>query len=290
MKRKPITIEKTICNPEGREFAFDITLPATAPPPAGFPLLIFAHGFKGFKDWGFWYRLAEEFAASGYAFLKFDYSFNGTRPGDQGAFSDLEAFGRNTFSREQADWQSILSWVESNGRELSLLTHSIGLIGHSRSGPQALLTAARDSRAGFAITWASVQGLGYAWTNAAELEKWKREGVLYAQNARTGQDMPLYYSLYEDFMDNGDRFSLQKNLVNFTKPVLLVHGQNDVPVPFQASLQLKQLMPHARLNLIPEADHVFGGHHPFGREEKLPKQAEDLLQACLSFLKEIQAD
>ena len=137
-------LEKIIRNGAGREFAFDITCPDSAPPTEGFPLLIFAHGFKGFKDWGHWYRLAEEFAAAGFAFLKFDYSMNGMRPGDSGLYSDLDAFGRNTFSQELEDWQTILDWIEHNGKNLGLHCHQIGLIGHSRSGPIVLLTAAKD--------------------------------------------------------------------------------------------------------------------------------------------------
>ena len=105
--------EFIIPNSEGRQFAFDLHLPDEPAGHTGYPLLIFAHGFKGFKDWGIWDRLAKGFAEAGFAFLKFDYSMNGMQPGDGGGpYSDLEAFGRNTFSQELRVWQSILAWVE----------------------------------------------------------------------------------------------------------------------------------------------------------------------------------
>lgn len=276
--------EKIIRNDQGREFALDITIPEFPAPESGFPLLVFAHGFKGFKDWGHWYRLAEAFAAAGFAFLKFDYSMNGVRPGDHGNYSDLDAFGKNTFSQELRDWQTVLDWVEENGKDLNLCCRNIGLIGHSRSGPIALLTAAKDKRAGFAITWASVHSLDYAWTNPESLEQWKKEGVFHALNTRTGQQMPLYYSLFEDYNRSKDAFSLPQVLKDFRKPVLLVHGLADIPVPYEASMELKEIIPHARLELIPGADHVFGGHHPFGPEEMLPQQAQELMKVCLEFL------
>jgi dienelactone hydrolase len=277
-------VEKTIPNQNGREFAFDLRLPSTPPGPQGYPLLIFAHGFKGFKDWGHWYRLADCFALAGYAFLKFDYSMNGLRPGDQGVYSDLEAFGRNTFSQELGDWQRMLDWVSKHGEEYRLRTHSIGIIGHSRSGPIVLLTAARDSRVGCVLTWGSVSRLGYAWGDSALLKYWKQEGVIHSRNARTGQDMPLYYSLYEDLQQHRSAYSLPEALAGFTKPVLLVHGLEDEPVPPDSSRELHQWMSHAKLELLPGANHVFGGHHPFGKEEPLPDQAQRLMKVCLEFL------
>ncbi len=34
------------------------------------PLVVFAHGFKGFKDWGTFNAIADHFVANGFAFLK----------------------------------------------------------------------------------------------------------------------------------------------------------------------------------------------------------------------------
>ena len=41
------------------------------------PVLIFCHGYKGFKDWGLWDLTAEAFARRGFFFIKFNFSFNG---------------------------------------------------------------------------------------------------------------------------------------------------------------------------------------------------------------------
>ena len=279
-----MNIEKTLHTAQGREFAFDLSLPETNPPANGHPILVFAHGFKGFKDWGHWYRLATEFTQSGYAFLKFDYSHNGTRPGDRGDFTDLEAFAENNFSKELADIQSILNWISENAAEFRLNPEKIALIGHSRSGPIVLLTAASDDRVRAVMTWASVSSLDYAMKNPAEIQAWKEKGVIYMKNARTGQEMPLHYQLAEDFFQNQEAFSLPSSMKDFSKPVLLVHGSADVPVPPEAAHELKCIIPQAELVIIPGGDHVFGGHHPFGAEEALPAQAQQLLTCCLDFL------
>ena len=41
------------------------------------PILIFCHGYKGFKDWGAWNLMAEAFAETGFFFIKFNFSHNG---------------------------------------------------------------------------------------------------------------------------------------------------------------------------------------------------------------------
>ena len=41
------------------------------------PLVIFCHGYKGFKDWGAWNLVAETFAKSECFFVKFNFSHNG---------------------------------------------------------------------------------------------------------------------------------------------------------------------------------------------------------------------
>ena len=51
----------------------DITLPKSKTPT---PVLVFCHGFKGFKDWGHYNWVSQKSAESGLALLKFNFSFN----------------------------------------------------------------------------------------------------------------------------------------------------------------------------------------------------------------------
>lgn len=67
------------------------------------PLVIFAHGFKGFKDWGTHNMVANLFAENGFRYLKFNFSHNGTTVDKPIDFADLIAFSENTFSIELDD-------------------------------------------------------------------------------------------------------------------------------------------------------------------------------------------
>ena len=68
------------------------------------PLVLFCHGYKGFKDWGAWHIVAETFMKANCVFLKFNFSHNGGTVKQPIDFPDLEAFGDGcsgrTFLRE----------------------------------------------------------------------------------------------------------------------------------------------------------------------------------------------
>jgi pimeloyl-ACP methyl ester carboxylesterase len=277
-------MEKVLDSLSGRMLSFDLTLPNHPAPAGGYPVLVFAHGFKGFKDWGFWYRFAEFFASEGFAFLKFNFAWNGTTAGKLLEFSDLEAFGNNNFSRELADLQSVLAWISGPGREYGLNPEEISLLAHSRGGPVALITAAENPGIRSVLTWGSVESLGYAWFDEEELRRWKEDGVLFIHNARTGQQMPLYYQLFEDFQRNSSRFSPDRYR-EITCPVLLIHGTADAVVPFHSAKNINARIRDSRVHLLEGADHVFGGRHPIGPEEELPGQAVELLEKSLEFLR-----
>ena len=63
-------------------------------------VVVFCHGYKGFKDWGAWNLMAEEFAKAGFFFIKFNFSHNGGTPEQPIDFPDLEAFGNNNYTKE----------------------------------------------------------------------------------------------------------------------------------------------------------------------------------------------
>ena len=75
------------------------------------PVVIYAHGFNGFKDWGNFDLIAEAFAAAGFALVKFNFSHNGTTPGQPELFADLEAFGNNNYSKQLKDLEIITNWI-----------------------------------------------------------------------------------------------------------------------------------------------------------------------------------
>lgn len=252
--------------------------------------VIFAHGFKGFKDWGHWGLIAREFAKAGFFFVKFNFSHNGTTLQNPLDFDDLEAFGQNNYSKEMADLEAVINWLHAENEAVSqtnIQLDSLCIIGHSRGGALSLIKAATDSRVSALISWASVNSLAYSWSDPLMIEQWRKQGVYYITNARTKQQMPLYVQLYEDFNARRDFFDVKRRLGNFTKPYLILHGSEDPAVPAQSASDLHNWCQSSRLHLIEGADHVFGGRHPF-QEANLPAHSVELLEESIRFLKDLE--
>lgn len=102
---------------------------------AGQPLLIFCHGFKGFKDWGSFPYAANRLAKLGMAVVRFNFSCNGV--GESGTeFDELEKFGRNTYAREIADLRVLTEWLHSEACPFKAAfdREKLFVMGHSKGG------------------------------------------------------------------------------------------------------------------------------------------------------------
>jgi pimeloyl-ACP methyl ester carboxylesterase len=266
----------------GLPITFDIHFPEKK---EANPLVIFLHGFKGFKDWGQWPLLAEEMAKQGFAVLRMSFSHNGTSPDTPIDFSDLEAFGKNTFSKELLDVQDVLKWVETNAIHYPEIDQNqIHLMAHSRGGAIALITANEDDRVKKMITLSGVGDL--VRFSEQELSYWKNEGVMYSVNGRTNQKLPLYYSLAEDYLLNQSRFAPQSVIQKLNKPYLIIHAEKDETVVLSEAEELHQLGSTSRLEVIENANHSFGGKHPFV-DSVLPDDTQKAIKLTVDFLKGI---
>jgi uncharacterized protein len=253
-----------------RPFLVDATFYVDGTPK---PVIVFVHGFKGFKDWGYFNLMARNFVEKGFVFIKINLSRNGTTPAQPLDFADLDAFAENNFSIELDDIGVVLDALHASdfvhAEEVDL--ERIYLMGHSRGGGLVLLKAAEDSRVKKVVTLAAVSDLNMRWDEAFVAE-WKEKGVQYIANSRTGQQMPLKYQLWDDLQQNKKRLDILKAVASLTIPLLFIHGTLDETLPVEMAHQLQEAQPDAELFLIEGANHVFGGQHPYD-DSALPAHA-----------------
>jgi pimeloyl-ACP methyl ester carboxylesterase len=246
------------------------------------PLVIFSHGFKGFKDWGPFNAISNIFAQSGLNFLKFNFSHNGVSNENLLEFTDLDSFGSNNFSIELEDLESVIDWA-TNNLAVKVDLDRIYLLGHSRGGGISILKASTNTKVKKLVSWASVSDFEKRIEND-KVNLWKDRGVVYVFNSRTNQQMPLYYQFYEDYINNKSLFSISNACRMLTIPTLIIHGDEDQTVDFSEAEDLHTNINNSQLLKVVNSDHVFNAKHPFD-ENSFSNQLKTVIAESISFFK-----
>lgn len=223
------------------------------------PAVLIVHGFKGFKDWGMFPPLAERVARAGFSAISFNLSGSGVD--EQGEFSLPERFGRNTYSAELEDLRRVMDALADGALGVAP-TGRLGLVGHSRGGAIAILTAARDPRIQALVTWAAISST-HRWRD--QVAEWRARGRLDVVNTRTGQVLPLYTDLLDDLEQNAEALDVSRAAGQIAIPWLLLHGASDVSVPVAEAQALAASATRTppRVMIFPDTGHTFGAVHPY---------------------------
>ncbi|MCB9225825.1 MAG: dienelactone hydrolase family protein [Chitinophagales bacterium] len=245
-------------------------------------LLLFLHGFKGFKDWGAWHLVAQKFAEEGYIFVKFNFSHNGIGQDNFQEFTRLDLFAQNNYTKELDNVKTVLNWIEKDKFWNDINVKDISIIGHSRGGGIALQSAFEDRRIDKVITWASICDFNRFGT-AENIQNWKEQGYKNFYNGRTKQDMKIGFQFYEDYENNKAKLDIENAVKKLNKPQLIIHGTADEAVGFSHAQRLKNWNAKAELHLIENANHVFGAKHPYA-DNHLPKDLGEVVKISLGWL------
>jgi len=270
-------------SPSGRPFLTDVLYQHTHQKK---PVIIFSHGFAGFKDWGAFNLMADAFAEAGFVFVKHNFSHDGTTVDHPTEFVDEEAFGNNNFSKELDDLGVVIDWVCSDAFPVDKNEVDIDqlyLIGHSRGGGIIILKAGEDRRVKKISPWNSINEIGRYWKKE-EMEKIKTDGVIYVTNSRTKQSLPIYWQMYEDYFAHLSRLYIPDVVKRLTIPMLIVHGTKDETVPFSAAEEMKSWNANAQLVAIEGANHVFGARHPW-EQDTIPGDLQKAIDETIRFFK-----
>ena len=226
------------------------------------PPIVMAHGFLGFKDWAFFPWLAETFTQAGFPTLRFNFSGSGMSQKADGPFENLEAFEKDTLTRQVEDLRSVIQSL-ANGNLSPYLPaqKELFLWGHSRGGAVCFLAAANSPEVKAIATWATIARVNrYLYETK---QSWRKQGFSIFESSRTGQS--LQYST--DFLDDAEKWGKKGDVPVFfhrlPMPVLLVHGSEDVSVPPEESESLAAINSNARLAVLAGANHKFNAVHPF---------------------------
>ncbi len=246
------------------------------------PCIIFAHGFKGFKDWGGFPYMLEKLADSGFFAVSFNFSHNGVSADKPMDFTRLDLFAENTHSKELDDLHKVIHYIYSNSEQLKIDKDRIALIGHSRGGAAVIIGASEDPRIKALITLAAVGDVNRY--TSEQIKRWREKGFIEIPNTRTNQMMRMNSTFLDDIEQNRERLNVERAFSRLKIPALIVHGKEDLAVKSTDAEKLYAASDKSKteLYIVENTGHTFGIEHPF---KGSTKSFDTVIEKMIGFLK-----
>lgn len=249
-------------------------------------VVLVAHGFKGYKDYGMFPRIAEALCGAGLIAHRFNFSHSGMT-NDIATFARPDLFEQDTWNKQVFDLRAVMAAVASgalDGQGLPLV-----LFGHSRGGVSALLTAGRfadDSQLPQPAGVATASAPSTCWGQGdAAAKALLAQGYLVSPSSRTGQDLRVGKAFLTEQREDPEGHDLLRQAARVTCPVLLIHGEADPTVPADSARQLADAIgANASVKIIKGADHVFNTPNPMPPAAAPSPQLAEMLEALALFV------
>jgi dienelactone hydrolase len=217
-------------------------------------LVVIVHGFKGFKDWGFFPWTAQRLMQHRLAVCRFNMSRSGIGE-DPETFDRLDLFEHDTYSTQLADLRKVVRHAQQQVAGLPTF-----LLGHSRGGGIALLGAVDVPNLHGVVAWSPISRAD-RWDDATKRD-WRRRGHLEIENARTKQTMRMSTKILDDYEANRKRLDILAAAAALHVPLLVVHGARDESVPAAEGRLIADKVRDSSYLLVDRASHTYNAIHP----------------------------
>ena len=249
-------------------------------------VLIISHGFKGYKDYGFFPYLAEAAADAGLIAHRFNFSHSGmTNRID--TFERPDLFEADTWGKQIHDLLTVNAAV-ADGR-LSGMGLPVVWFGHSRGGMTTILAAARLFDENSPNRPAAVIPIATPHDPAAGFDEQmrdliRRQGYVESPSSRTGQELRVGSAWLEEIDQDPDACDPTLAIAGIACPILLIHGQADPTVPVISSETLARAAgDNASVKTIANAGHTFNCPNPLPAGDAPPPETKAMVQAVCDF-------
>ena len=243
------------------------------------PLVLLIHGFRAFKDWGFFPYFSQKLTEAGYISSSIDFSLN-TLLDRQKSLFDMERFARNTVSQEISEIntfiQHIISGKVLTAEESNTWNGDIYLVGHSLGGALAIIVADSNTSVKKLVTINSI--FDFDIYTEKQKKKWFELGLKEFYDNSTQQLFRLNLEFLTDRLTYVGEKSVAAAVSRLEIPYLIIHGDIDATVSPKAANILYEASNKSlsRLEFIKHGNHTFGIKHPFEKSNHILDTTIDL--------------
>jgi len=247
-------------------------------------VLVICHGFKGYKDYGFFDYLAQTGADRGLIAHRFNFSHSGMT-NTMDTFERPDLFERDTWTKQIHDLRAVTSAIADG--QLAGQGLPVAWFGHSRGGMTVILTAAlmfkeQDPNAPGAIIPVSTPH-----ATPAMDEQTRRlihtQGFLESPSSRTGQMLHIGLAWLEQIEQEPEAFDPVAAMMNVDCPTMLIHGDADATVSVDSAAILARACVDARIEIINGASHTFNCPNPLPPDTLPPPETQRMVQLVCDF-------
>ena len=238
-------------------------------------IILIAHGFKGYKDYGMFPWLAQQFVDHGHTVHRFNFSHSGMTDSD-GPFERPELFERDTWNFQVEDL-AILT------RELGQDDLPVTILGHSRGGVSCLLAAGRGAVEVDGVISLSAPATCNPMTSHAQQEL-LTQGFIEALSSRTDQMLHVGRAFLQDQLDDPASHDLLPLVETNDSRILVIHVEIDPTVSVESAVAIAAAGQATTLVRIQKGDHVYNTPNPFPKEGTPSVQLAAVWSAIQSWL------
>ena len=277
------TTEWTLPGSDGQPILGNTHTPENAPPVG---VLIISHGFKGYKDYGFFPHLAAAAADAGLIAHRYNFSHSGMT-NNTDTFERPDLFEADTWGKQVHDLLEVNEAV-ADGR-LTGAGLPVTWFGHSRGGISTILAAARlfDERSPHrpaAVVPVATPHAAVAGFDEQTRQLIRRQGYVESPSSRTNQALRVGAGWLEEIEQAPEAFDPAIAIARIACPILLVHGQADPTVPpTSAETLAKSTGGRARVKLIENAGHTFNCPNPLPPGDAPPPETQTMVRLVCDF-------
>lgn len=225
--------------------------------------VVVAHGFLGFKDWGFFPYLGRCLSEAGFAAIAFNHALSGIRD-NPWKIDDPEGFSRNSTTQELRDWDLVMDALLLGTVPLAdrMRLNAVGAIGHSRGGSYAILLSRQVPQIASIVTWGAIRT--FDRFDAETRRRWRSQGYLEVAGQERETPLKMGVAALEALERDDPRLEVLKAVRESTIPIMFLHGRQDRRVPMSEGERLWQCADPqlCRFHVIENAGHTFQTPHP----------------------------